>query len=128
MLIIRIKENSTAHWDHFALMDPKVCMIFFDAVFFLQRHGIKELTITSMIRPKSEDDSGIHADGRAIDLRADMAQDIIADLVSYINNKYPYDQMRPGMRTCVYHEGAGYGGDKALHFHFQVKGNRGLVP
>lgn len=118
--MILVKEGSSFKWEMFGAIHPKLSMIFFDCAHTLWRHGIKDVVITSGIREKTTD-SGVHALGRGLDFSGGgIDQETRLFLMEYINTKYPYDPTRPNFKTIVWHEGTGYAGDRAYHFHLQV--------
>jgi hypothetical protein len=118
-MIIRIKQYSSASWEHFSRISPRLGVVFFELARKAQDWGLKELVITSIIRPKTND-SGVHALGRGIDIStANMNQDLIDSLVEFINNRYSYDMQRPELKTAIYHS-TDAAGDDGKHLHLQV--------
>lgn len=121
---ISIKENSSAKWEMFGEIDSHLGEIFFIICQYLEQMGVKEIIITSMIRPQIQGhDSGIHSLGRAIDISdKTIPTETGKTLMDHINSNFPYDIQRPKLDTIIYHTGTGYAGDKAAHYHLQVRG------
>jgi len=117
--MIKLKEG-TAKWEHFGEISPKLGEVFFSFYSKLKDYGVNDITVTSIIRHKA-DDSGVHAVGRAIDIRADFDYNSIGKYaMEYINQKYTYDIARGELKTCVYHSTSTYG-DEGLHYHLQTR-------
>jgi len=117
--MVLIKSGSSAKWEMFSDLAPKVCFVFYDLYMLLKLHGVPDIIITSLIRPK-ENDSGVHALGRAIDVSVtNIPKELHPLIVEYINAKYPYDKSRPEMNTLIIHTGVGYDGDIGSHIHIQ---------
>lgn len=96
-------------------IDPRLREIVCRLESFLWQTLDYELTITSTIRI-IHDKTGIHACGRAVDIRTrDLSLEMINYIVRWINKEYPYDHKRPKKVSCMYHSvGLGW------HFHIQV--------
>ena len=84
----------------------------------LNKRGITDMTITSIIRPHT-DDSGVHELGRGCDIRIDFPRDICDEIVSYINKNYIYDYFRPQFKSALVHE-TDVAGDAGVHIHLQT--------
>jgi len=119
-MAIRIKDGSSAKWEMFGAIHPKLGLVFFDLCHWLEKYDIEEIIITSMIRPQL-DDSGVHALGRAMDVSVStIPTNLRLVLAEYINKKYVYDPMRTNIQTFVLHTGSGYNNDQGEHIHLQV--------
>lgn len=116
--MIKLKEGSSARWEMFGMIAPSLGHIFYDAVMFLQKQGVNDVTITSIIRPKTED-SGVHEVGRAIDIRTDFSSGVVDALIEYLNKRYIYDIYRRELKTAIYHSTSA-AGDAGCHIHIQV--------
>ena len=88
-----------------------------------------EPLITCLLRTPEENDQlyggqgdhmdGVHVEGRAADIRTfDVAKDRVAEAVAWLNSRWVYDTLRPGMRVGLI-EGCGPGSN-APHLHVQV--------
>lgn len=117
--MITLKHGSSARWDMFGRIQPKLGIVFYEFCKELEHTGIKDITVTSIIRPK-ENDSGLHALGRAIDIRCDFDDDIGDQIMQFLNNRYVYDMNRLHIKTIIKHVGIGYGRDVGKHYHLQV--------
>lgn len=118
-LKIRIKQGSSANFEMFGDISPRLGIIFYELARKAKDWGLKELIITSIIRPKTND-SGVHALGRGIDISTqNMNQDLIDALVNFINLRYTYDIARPQIKTAIYHS-TDAAGDAGFHIHLQV--------
>jgi hypothetical protein len=111
-MVIKLKENQPdCDWNMFGQIHPKLGMIFYDLACYLEDNNVKEITITSILRP--QDLSSVHAYGRGMDIRADFSPEIRDKATKYINGKYPYNTY--SHETCIYHNtGNGW------HLHLQV--------
>jgi hypothetical protein len=117
---ITLKEGS-ARWEQFGSISPRLGVVFYELARKAQDWGLKELVITSIIRPQTND-SGVHALGRGIDISThNMNQDLIDSLVDFINKRYTYDMARPQLKTAIYHT-TDAAGDPGKHLHLQVAG------
>lgn len=105
----------------FTQIHPKLGMVFYHLYLLLSEKGIQEITVTSIIRPKTED-SGVHAEGRAIDVSVNFDTLVAQDVVNTINNSYIYDLKRPHLKTAILHT-TDILQDSGLHIHLQVKGD-----
>jgi hypothetical protein len=114
---IVLRDGSTACWNMFGYISPRLGIVFYDFCLFLRDHGVTEVIITSIVRPK-KDDSGVHFLGRGIDVANSFPQIIGQQAMNYINSKYPYDKNRPEIKTVIFHETNDYN-DAALHYHLQ---------
>ena len=115
----KLKKGSP-RWEMFGEIEPKLGLIFFDLCCLLERHGIDNIIITSIIRPKIND-SGVHALGRAMDISLETIPDHMLYMINtYMNEKWIYDPNRKHLNTCVIHTGDGYDNDIAPHIHLQV--------
>ena len=124
---ITIKQTkSNPNWEMFSKLDPYLSELFFICCNYLLERDVDSIEITSIIRPHIQGvDSGLHADGRAIDFSQNsIPSNIGIALQSYINDNYKYDIDRPWLETLVFHDGSGYLGDKALHYHLQVNSRK----
>ena len=115
--MIRIKKNTSAKWEHFGEIVPKLGKVFFDVVNYLSHAGFKDIVITSIIRPK-KDDSGVHEAKRAIDISCTFPDEVGDDMMYWINLHYPYDRKRPQMKTIIRHVTDSYGAP-VKHYHMQ---------
>jgi len=118
--MIKLKTPSTARWEHFGKIKPTLGIVIYDLADWLYLKLGRDITITSMIRPKL-DDSGIHAEGRAVDIAADFDMQTGEEMMDYINKMYVYDVNRLKYKTIIRHESKAYN-DNALHYHIQVRG------
>lgn len=119
--MIGIRKNSSANFNMFGDIDPRLGMVYFDFILFLKLNGVNETFITSMIRPKTGD-SGIHALKRAIDVASSFSKSLGRRAMEYINNKYIYDPDRPNYKTIIFHVTSA-AGDAGEHYHIQVMGS-----
>ncbi|MCB0221675.1 MAG: hypothetical protein KDH09_18405 [Chrysiogenetes bacterium] len=109
-------------------VDPRVRAILLDAACFLAARGFS-LLVTCLLRTRDEQraiferavqlglkepERSPHEFGRAADIRTmGIPDEVIAELVAYINLKYPYDT--PKIQCAIRHNVGG--GD---HLHIQV--------
>lgn len=109
-------------------VDPRVRAILLDAACFLAARGY-EFVVTCLLRTREEQrviferalrlgrkepGRSPHEFGRAADIRTHgIPNDTIAQLVDYLNRKYPYDT--PKIQCAIRHDVGG--GD---HIHIQV--------
>ena len=113
--MIKIKKGSP-DWFMFGEISPKLGIVFYEFVLLMKRRGIDNLVITS-IKRKKENDSGVHAVGRAIDISlTGVPKNIAQEVAEIINALYPYGS---GKQSVILHTGVGYGGDNAEHIHIQ---------
>ncbi|MCB0221349.1 MAG: hypothetical protein KDH09_16755, partial [Chrysiogenetes bacterium] len=115
-------------------VDPRVRAILLDAACFLAARGFA-LLVTCLLRTREEQrtiferavqlglkepERSPHEFGRAADIRTHgIPEKVIAELVTYINHKYPYDPSTgsgQAHRKCAIRHNVG-GGD---HLHIQV--------
>jgi len=84
----------------------------------------KEILVTSLFRPKT-DDSGVHALGRAADIRTVdyFTTKQITVLVFLINSMYVYDAPRLNYNVALYHRVEG----NTWHIHIQVHDNTKII-
>ena len=116
--MIKIKKDSSARFEHFGKISPKLGKVFFDVVKYLALAGHKDVVITSIIRPK-KDDSGVHEEGRAMDISCTFSDEIGDDMMYWINMHYQYDKNRPQLKTIIRHLTENYD-DPGMHYHLQV--------
>lgn len=112
---IEIRKGSSATWEMFSKISPILGLVFYDFVGFLQKHGVDSVTITSIIRPKTND-SGVHSLGRGMDIANTFPFAIGEAAMEYINMTYPYGK---GLDTIMFHE-TNNAGDNGKHYHIQV--------
>jgi hypothetical protein len=113
-VVIKIQDGSSAKWEMFGNIHPRLGQIFYDFCNKCRDMKISEVIITSIIRPH-EDDSGVHALGRGLDIsKTTIPETIGLAIMETINEKYVYDIMRPSMKVCIYHDVG-----KGLHYHLQ---------
>lgn len=109
-------------------VDPRIRAILLDAAWFLGERGYS-LVVTCLLRTREEQqeifsramelgrkepERSPHEFGRAADIRTQgIPGEVIAELVAYLNRKYPYDT--PKMKCAIRHDVGG--GD---HVHVQV--------
>ena len=100
---------------------PRLQVIMYEVWDFCNSFQLDCPVWTSIIRPQNGD-SGIHATGRAFDLRTrNIPEPLQIELCDYINKKYPYDLYRPHVKSCLLNDGGNYAGlGPANHLHFQV--------
>jgi len=115
--MISLKEGSPT-WPMFGAIHPRLGILLYEFVDMLRMNGVDHVTITSLMRRK-EGDSGIHELGRAVDIRLDFDHELAFALVKAINEKHPYSNNRPEMRTAIIHATDAYG-DNGTHIHLQV--------
>ncbi len=112
--------------EEFWQLDPKLRMILTVLDFMCIKRFKKEIILTSLIRPKTTD-SGVHEAKRGADLRTIdyFTPQEIETILEFINLDYPYDPVRPNMKTAIYHEVKETLKDKdtelsGLHIHIQT--------
>ena len=114
--MVKIK-NGSADWCMFGSISPKLGIIFFEFALLMKRRKVDNLVITSIIRDKSANDTGIHMLGRAVDISlGGISKKIAQEVADIINALYPYGK---GKSTVIIHTGNGYKGDCAEHIHLQ---------
>jgi hypothetical protein len=117
ILILGMKFKEQKLREHFWQVKPKLRLILCHLDYCAKNWLRKEITITSIIRPKTTD-SGIHALKRAADVRTKkvFTKREIEKIMAYFNWHYQYDPKRPNIKTFVYHKVEG----SEFHFHIQV--------
>lgn len=113
--MVKIK-NGSADWCMFGEISPKLGIIFYEFVLLAKRRGVINLVVTSIIRHK-ENDTGIHAIGRGIDISLNgIPKNTAIEICDEINALYPYGNNK---QSALMHTGNGYKGDIAEHIHLQ---------
>ncbi len=123
---ILFKEERLA--EELPRVDPRVRAILLDAAQFLLARGYA-LVVTCLLRTRKEQERifalaqklgrkeperSPHEFGRAADIRTqEIPDEVIVELVDYLNRKYPYDN--PNMKCAIRHDVGS--GD---HVHVQV--------
>ena len=114
------KAGSSVTDDMLWQLPPKMLLIASRLACLLKAGGCMAMIVTSIYRPK-EDDSGVHADWRGVDVSIQgIPEDLLLACQETINKEFPYDPARPGMQTLVIHTGVGYNNDVGRHIHLQV--------
>ena len=108
-------------------LSPKTQMIVVDAAHFIKSKFGVDCIVTSVIR-----EDGIHAAGRACDIRSfNLKDEEIAKLDHYLNDKYPYGKINPRTgqpyKTCYYHK-SDKSDEPEYHFHLQNKFDGSIHP
>jgi len=96
----------------FERLDPRLqaLLLWFDRHSAL--HYGHDITVTSLIRPRTTD-SGVHEAGRGADVRShDFSGVELAQLTAFINKSFPYPR---GLKTMIVHDTG-----KGVHIHLQV--------
>ena len=116
--------KDTTKKDEFWVIHPLLREILCVAENFLKKRG-QITTITCLMRNedeqrvlfaegKTEYKTSVHMFGRGGDLRLTEHNSDDSDLINYLNQKYVYDLLRPGLHTAMIHGGS------ASHIHIQV--------
>lgn len=113
-------------------LDPKLKLILADVDYWLHARG-SELVLTSIIRSSLEQEglyltkrapakTSVHMYGRGADARILRPDALNWEMIEYVNDKFPYDPLRPHLKTVIRHGGT------ADHLHFQVMAQPASVP
>lgn len=100
--------------DEFFKLDPMLQMILCAMNLYTETFIGKEITLTSLIRKDNK--KSPHYYGRGADIRSfDFTKKEIEHLLSYINEKFIYDENRPNLKTLICHDAR-----QGIHLHAQV--------
>ncbi len=105
------------------LVHPLLRSLIQDAILYASSRWQWDLFVTCILRTREEDKelegSGIHCEGRAIDIRTkDIDRDAVQDLTDYLNDTWAYDPKRPRLVVAISKpHGSG------PHLHIQVHPN-----